>query len=123
MSSLVNFPHYIHFEIYLLVLSFVIVISSCHNTLLKSFSSTISSFSCLLTFVVIFSLNFATNSFIFCKSSFFSQLSCFAVNPFYCTKYFTSSLTFCLFSILSTSYSSTSSTSISFITSFFYLST
>ena len=30
-SSLVNFPHCIHFEIYLLVLSFVIVISGYHN--------------------------------------------------------------------------------------------
>ena len=31
MISLVNFPYYIHFEIYSLVLSFVIVISGCHN--------------------------------------------------------------------------------------------
>ena len=30
-SSLVNYPQYIHFEIYSFVLSFVIVISSCHN--------------------------------------------------------------------------------------------
>jgi len=31
LSSLENFSHYIYFEIYLLVLSFVIVISGYHN--------------------------------------------------------------------------------------------
>ena len=28
-----NFPHHIYFEIYLFVLLFVFVISSCHNTI------------------------------------------------------------------------------------------
>jgi len=31
LSSLINFPYCIHFEIYSLVLLFVIVISGCHN--------------------------------------------------------------------------------------------
>ena len=31
MSSLVKFPHHIHFEIYLLILSFVIMISGHYN--------------------------------------------------------------------------------------------
>ena len=36
MSSLVNYLQYIHFEIYSLVLSFVIVISGCHNTIIRN---------------------------------------------------------------------------------------
>ena len=94
-----------------------------NSPLLKFFSSAISSFSCLLTSVLIFPLNSATHSFAFSKSSSLSQLSCFAVNLFHCTKYFTTFLTFCLFNILSTSHSLTPSISIGFTSSFFCLPT
>ena len=79
---------------------------SSNSPLLKFFSSTLSSFPCLLTSVLIFPSNSTTNSFAFSKSSSLSQLSCSAVNLFYHTKYFTTPLTFCLFNILSTFYSS-----------------
>ena len=67
----------------------------------------------------ILSSNSATTSFVFFKSSSFSQLSCFTVNSFHYTKYFTTSLTFLLFKIFSTFYSSTS---IGFTFSFFWSS-
>ena len=41
------------------------------------------------------------------------------LNPFHCTKYFSTSLIFFLFRIFSTSYSLTPSTSIGFLSSFF----
>ena len=93
------------------------------SSLLKSFSFAISNFSYLLTSAFILSSNSATNSLAFSKSSFFSQLSCSAMNPFHCTKYFTTPLTFLLFKILFTSYSLTSSTSTSFTSTFFCLPT
>ena len=59
-----------------------------NSSLLKSFSSTISNFSCHLTSASILLLNSTTNSFVFSKSSFFFQLLCSAMNLFYHTKYF-----------------------------------
>ena len=91
-----------------------------NSFLLKFFSSTIFSFSCLLTFTLILPLNSTTNSFVFSKSSSFFQLSYSTVNLFHYTKYFTTLLTFCLFNIFSTFYFSTPSTSIGFASSFFY---
>ena len=43
--------------------------------------------SCLLTSALIFPLNSSTNSLVFSKSSFFSQVSFSAVNSFHCTRY------------------------------------
>ena len=60
-----------------------------NSPLLKSLSSTIFNFSCLLTSVFSLSLNSATTSFTFFKSFFFSHISCFTINPFHYTKYFT----------------------------------
>ena len=93
------------------------------SPLLKLFSSIQSNSSCLLTSVFTLSSNSITNFFIFSKSSSFSQLSCFAVNPFYHTKYFVTPLTFLLFNIFSTSHSSTPSTFIGLTSSFFCSST
>ena len=88
------------------------------SSLLNFLSFDLSNFFYLLTFVFILSLNSATNSFVFFKSFFFSQLSCSTINLFHHTKYFTTSLTFLLFKIFSTSYSSTSFISISLASSF-----
>ena len=60
-----------------------------------------------------------TNSFAFFKSSSFSQISLSAVNPFYHTKYLSTSLIFLLFNIFSTSHSLTPSTSTGFPSSLF----
>ena len=90
-----------------------------NSPLLKSLSSAISIFSYLLTSVFILLLNSSNASFAFPKSSFFSQISCSAINPFYCTKYFFVSLIFLLFNIFSTSHFLTPSTSIGFPSSFF----
>ena len=73
-----------------------------------------SSHSCHLTSAFNLPLNSSTNSFAFSKPSFFSHVSFSAVNPFYHTKYFSTPLTFLLFSILSTSHSLTPSISIGF---------
>ena len=73
-----------------------------------------SSHSCHLTSIFNLSLNSSTNSFAFSKSSFFSHVSFSAMNLFHCTKYFSTPLTFLLFSIFSTSHSSTPSISIGF---------
>ena len=89
-----------------------------NSFLLKSFSSTISNFSCYLTSASILLLNSATNSFVFSKSSFFFQLLCSAMNPFYHTRYFITLLILLLFKIFSTSYSLTFSTSTGFTSSF-----
>ena len=91
--------------------------------LLNSFSPVASIFSCLLTSVLNPSSNSFTNSFAFSKSSSFSYESCSTVNPFHRTRYLSTPLIFLLFSILSTSHSSTPSTSISFFFSFFCPST
>ena len=63
--------------------------------------------------------NSSTNSLAFSKSSFFSHVSFSAINSFHRTKYFSTPLTFLLFSILSTFHSSTPSISIGFPSFFF----
>ena len=70
-----------------------------NSSLLKSLSSAISSFSCFLTSVLNFSLNFPTTSFAFYKSSSLSYILCSTINFFYHTKYFTTPLIFLLFNI------------------------
>ena len=92
-------------------------------SLLKSFSSAV--YNCSYYFTPIFTLhlNSATTSFVFSKSFSLSQLLCSAVNSFHHTKYFTIPLTFLLFNIFSTSYSSTPSTSTGFAFSAFCPST
>ena len=88
--------------------------------LLKSLSSTISIFSCLLISVFILPSNSSKASPVFFRFSFLSYVSSpSAINPFHCTKYFLTSLIFFLFKILSTSHSSAPSTSIGFPSSFF----
>ena len=93
-----------------------------NSPLLKSFSSILSDFSCLLF-----------------QHSFFPQIPpllplhfldlplshvlCSTVNPFHHTKYFSTPLIFLLFKIFSTSYSLTSLTSIGFASSLFCPST
>ena len=94
-----------------------------NSPLLKSLSSTISSFSCLLTSVFILSSNSASISFMCPKFSFFSYILYSTVNPFYLTRYFSIPLIFLLFRISSTSYSSTPSTLTCFPSSFLYPST
>ena len=71
----------------------------------NSLSSTISVLSYLLTSAFIHSLNSSNAFFAFSKFSFFSHMSCFAVNPFHCTKYLSTPLIFLLFNIFSTFYS------------------
>ena len=94
-----------------------------NSSLLKSLFSAISNFSCLLTSTFILSLNSSTTSLAFPRSSSFFHESCSTVNPFHHTKYFTTSLIFCLFKIFSTSHSSTPSTSTGFTFSTFCPST
>ena len=53
--------------------------------------------------------NSSTTSFVFPRFSISSQVSDSAVNSFHCTKYLSFPLTYCLFSILLTSYSSSPS--------------
>ena len=89
-----------------------------NSPLLKSFSSTISNFSCLLTSVLSLLLNSATAFFVFSKFSSFFYILFSAVNLF---KYFTTPLIFLLFRISFISYSSNPSTSTSF-TSFIFCS-
>ena len=89
--------------------------------LLKSLSSAVSNFSYHLTSTSNLPSNPATTSFVFAKFSFLFQLSYSTINPFYHTKYFTTSLTFLLFSIFSTFHSLILSTSTSFTSSTFYL--
>ena len=91
--------------------------------LLKSLSSIRSNFSCLLTSAFILPSNSSNASFTFYKSSLFLHVSLSAINPFHCTKYFSTSLIFLLFKIFSTSHLSTPSTSTGFSSSFFWSST
>ena len=79
--------------------------------------------SCLPTSVFNLSSDSSTNSLAFSKSSFFFQVSCSAINLFYLTKYLSTPLIFLLFRIFSTSHSSTPSTTIGLISSFFCPST
>ena len=94
-----------------------------NSPLLKSLSSILSNLSCCLTSAFILSSNSVPTFLVFSKSSFLSQLLCFAVNLFYCTKYFTTPLIFLLFNIFSISHLSTPSTSTGFISFIFYLPT
>ena len=68
-------------------------------SLLKSFSSAISNFSCLLTSAFILPLNSSSASLAFSKAFLLSQVSCSAINPFHRTKYLSTSLIFLLFNI------------------------
>ena len=77
-------------------------------------------YSCCLTSTFNLSSNSSTSSFAFSKSSFLSHVSFSTVNPFHHTKYFSTPLTFLLFSILSTSHSLTPSISIGFPSFLFY---
>ena len=96
---------------------------SGNSSFLKSFSSAISNFSCLLTSVFILPLNSSNTSLAFPNSSLFTQESCSAVNHFHHTKYLSTPLIFLLFSIFSISHSLTPSISIGFPSSFFCPST
>ena len=89
------------------------------SLLLKSLSSAISNLSCLLTSIFILLSN-SSNAFFICFRFFpFSHVSCSAMNPFYLTKYFSTSLIFPLFKIFSTSHSLAPSTLIGFPSFFF----
>ena len=90
---------------------------SGNSPLLKSLSSAFSIFSYFL--ISIFPSKFANASSAFFRFSLLSHMSPFAVNLFHRTKYFSTPLIFFLFKIFSISHSSTSSTSISFLSSFF----
>ena len=94
-----------------------------NSPLLKSFSSVLSNFSCLLTSAFILPSNSSNASLAFPKSSFLFHVSCSAVNPFHCTKYLSTPLIFLLFNIFSIFHSLTPSISIGFPSSFFYPST
>ena len=98
--------------------SFAIYFSG-NSALLKSFSSAQSNLSYLLTSTFIHSSKSATSFFTFFKFFSFSQLLFSTVNPFHCTKYFVTPLTFLLFKIFSTSHSLTPFTSTGFPFSFF----
>ena len=90
-----------------------------NSPLLKSFSSAISNFSCLLTSTFILPLNSSNTSLAFPKSSFLSHILCSTVNPFHHTKYLSTPFIFLLFNIFSITHSSTPSISIGFPSSFF----
>ena len=94
-----------------------------NSPLLKSFSSILSNFSCLLISALILPSNFPTASLAFHRSFSLSYVSYSIINPFYCTKYFSTPLIFLLFKIFSTSYSLTPSTLIGFASSLFCSST
>ena len=91
--------------------------------LLKFFSSVLSNFSYLLILALILPSNSPTASLAFPRSSSLSYILCFTINPFHCTKYFSTPFIFLLFKIFSTSYSSTPLTSIGFASSLFCSST
>ena len=113
--SFPNFPlsqPYSNFAIYLLGSSI------CLSFFILGFH--FPTLSCLLTSVLIFSSNLSTVSLVFTKSFSFSHVSYSAINPFHYTRYFSVSLTFLLFNILSTSHSSSPSTSIDLTSSFFW---
>ena len=89
------------------------------SPLLKSLSSVIFIFSCLLTSIFILPSNSSNTSLTFPKSSLFYHISLSAINPFQHTRYLSIPLIFLLFNIFSTSYSLTPSTSIGFPSFFF----
>ena len=111
-----NFPLFYPYNIY--AINF-----SGNSPLLKSFSSTLSSFSYLLISTSILPSKSSNTFFAFPNSFFFTQESCSAMNFFYQTKYLSTSLIFLLFNIFSISYSLTPSISIGFSFSFFCPST
>ena len=89
-----------------------------NSPLLKSFSSILSNFSCLLTSVFILPSNSSNTSLAFPKSSFLSYILCSTVNPFHYTKYLFTPLIFLLFNIFLISHSLAPSISIGFPSSF-----
>ena len=93
------------------------------SSLLKSLFSIISNFSYLLTSALKFLSNFTTTLLVFSKFFSLSYILFSAVNFFYHTKYFVHFHTFLLFDIFCIFYSFTPSTSISFTSSIFCLST
>ena len=73
----------------------ILAINLLGNSFLLEFCSfALSIFSCLLTSVLILSLNSFNTSFAFPRSSILYQVSCSAVNPFQHTKYFSTLLIF-----------------------------
>ena len=96
---------------------------SSNSSLLKSLSSAISNFFYYLTSAFNLFSNFTTTSFAFFKSFSLFQVLYYAINSFHCTRYFTTPLTFLLFNIFPTFHSLTPSTSTSFTSSSFCLST
>ena len=114
--SFLNFPSSYTYNIFT-------VYFSNNFLLLKFLSSAISNFSCYLTSIFNLLSNSATIFFTFSNSSSFSHESYSTVSLFYHTKYFTTSLTFLLFDIFLTFYSSTSSLSTGFTSSTFCSST
>ena len=90
-----------------------------NSLFLKSLSSAMSNFSCLLTSIFILFSNFSNTSLASSKSSFFFQVLCSTINSFHHTKYLSTPLIFLLFKIFSTSHSSIPSTSTGFPSSFF----
>ena len=100
--------------------NFAIYFSSS-SPFLKSLSSTLFICSCLLTSTFSLPLNLVTISFVFSKFTFFFQISCFAVKPFYLTKYFTLPHIILLLRIFSTFLFSSLSISIGFSSSTFCL--
>ena len=94
---------------------------SGNSPLLKSFSSTISNFSCFLTSTFILPSNSSNASLTFPQSSIFSHMLFSTINLFYRTKYLSTPLIFLLFNIFSIFHSLTPSTSTG-LPSFFFCS-
>ena len=116
-----NFLRYfsLNFISFYLYYIFAVYFSS-NSFLLKFFFSTIANFLYFFTFILNLSSNFITAFFAFFKSFHFSPILFSAVNPFYYTKYFTTSLIFLWFRIFSTFHSLTPSTSTNFASFTFY---
>ena len=99
--------------------SFTVYLPS-NSILLYPFSFAFLSPTCYLTSALILSSKSSTNFFAFFRSSFFFHVLLSIINPFHYTKYFSTPLIFLLFSIFSTSHSSTSLTSTGFRSFLFY---
>ena len=115
-SNFLSFYPYSIFAIYLSGNTILLNSSALWSD--PSFCSQFTS-SYFLISILILPSNSSTNSFVFFRSSFLSHVSPSVVNPFYCTRYFSTPLIFFLFKILSTSYSFTSSTFTGFPSSLF----
>ena len=111
--------YFLNFLSFYLYYIFAVYFSS-NSSLLKFFSSIIANFLYLFTSILNLSSNSITTSFVFSKFFHFSQVPFSAINPFYYTKYFTTSLIFLWFRIFSTFYSLTPSTSTNFASFTFY---